>query len=137
MRSDFAEISRRDLRRAASHDYAAIAQFTRLHPQTQARPDLATATTTWKIYALFNHDLGQVFVGATDASADQLPRECATTARQIMDWEHTHHHIDWMERVEEFPTLKHARLYANWLHRDGAFDGVEHYSIGLDEVLVA
>jgi hypothetical protein len=45
------------------------------------------------------------------------------------------HKIDWMEAVEEFPSKRHATAYANWLYREGAFEGTEDYLMGLDAQL--
>ncbi len=92
-------------------------------------------STPWNVYAVFNHDLEQVFVGATSAPSDRLEEECARVAGQIEDWECARHHIDWVASVERFPSLRHARLYAAWLSREGAFEGAEHYVMGLDEAL--
>lgn len=89
----------------------------------------------WNIFAVFNHDLEQVFIGASAGSPDELEAECARTAGEIENWQVARHHIDWVSRVESFPTLRHAQMYAAWLQREGAFEGAEHYVMGLDPAL--
>ncbi|MEQ1500942.1 MAG: hypothetical protein ABMB14_01865 [Myxococcota bacterium] len=59
---------------------------------------------------------------------------CKTIAGEIVDWEPAHHRVS-VEVVEQFPTQRHAKAYANWLLRDGAFEGVENYAMGLDAAL--
>lgn len=103
---------------------------------TPQRTTLRTDTNNWKVFALFNHDLGQVFVSASDAPKANIVRECGTIAGELVDWEATRHRIDWIDTVGEFPTLRHAQLYAAWLKREGAFEGAEEYAIGLDAMLM-
>ncbi len=102
---------------------------------TMREPNLGTATTSWKVFALFNHNLSQIYIGASDAAHTALTAHCAQQASRMRGWEMNAHSIDWMEAVEEFKTLRHARAYANWLHREGAFEGTEDFSIGLDAAL--
>lgn len=90
---------------------------------------------TWNVYALFNHDLGQIFIGASDAPKHSLRRHCAEESVTLVDWSAEAHHIDWMESVERFRTLREARAYAHWLHREGAFEGTEDFTIGLHAAL--
>ena len=85
---------------------------------------------------MFNHDLGQIFIGASDAPRSRLSRHCEQEATSLVDWQRSQR-IEWMEAVEEFPEKDHAVAYANWLYREGAFEGVEDYSIGLDDTLRA
>lgn len=93
-----------------------------------------TKTETWKVYALFNHDLSQIFIGAMSLPMSQMSRACKAVATEIVDWE-PDHHIECLEVVEQFPTERHAKGYASWLLRDGAFEGLEHYAMGLDSAL--
>ncbi|MFT7521745.1 MAG: hypothetical protein ACI9MC_003897 [Kiritimatiellia bacterium] len=93
---------------------------------------LQTQAVNWNVYALFNHDLRQVFLGATQAPPEQVTVECSSTADDMVDWKRAHHDIEWIESVEVFPTLKHARMYAAWFRREGAFEGLENYVVGLD-----
>ena len=87
------------------------------------------------MYALFNHDLEQVFVGACDAPDENLLFACNEVASDIENWDRNRHNIECIEAVEEFPTLKHARYFAQWLKREGAFEGAENYAMGLDHAL--
>jgi hypothetical protein len=75
-----------------------------------------------------NHDLSQIFVGVAN-----LRTACGHVAAEIIDWEPARHAVDYVDVVERFPTERHARAYAAWLIRDGAFEGLEHYAMGLDE----
>lgn len=94
-------------------------------------------TNAWKIFAVFNHDLQQVFVGASDAPMHQMGRECDAVARTLANWQCTTHNIEHIEAVESFPTHRHAQMYATWLKREGAFEGTEHYGMGLQASLVS
>ena len=96
---------------------------------------LNTAHESWKVYALINHDLAQIFIGALSLPLDQMPTACKTIAGEIVDWEPARHKVEWVEVVEQFPTQRHAKAYATWLLRDGAFEGVENYAMGLDAAL--
>ena len=64
-----------------------------------------------------------------------MASECDDTARSIIGWIPTNHRIERHEVVESFPNLEGARRYAAWLHRDGAFEGLENYVMGLDTPL--
>jgi hypothetical protein len=90
---------------------------------------------TWNVYALFNHDLGQIFIGASDTPKHALQRHCAEETRRLKEWSATAHRIDWMESVEAFHTHREARAYANWLLREGAFEGTEDFTMGLQAAL--
>lgn len=90
---------------------------------------------TWNVFALFNHDLGQIFIGASDAPKRSLSRHCAEQSTRLKEWSHAAHDIDWMESVESFNTLREARAYARWLHREGAFEGTEDFTMGLQAAL--
>lgn len=105
-----------------------------LSPQPGSTP-LGTATQSWKVFAIFNHDLEQIYIGASDAPHHALSAHCRTQASALCGWEPRAHNIDWMEAVEEFKTLRHARAYANWLHREGAFEGTEDFAMGLEPEL--
>jgi hypothetical protein len=96
---------------------------------------LNTQNESWKVYALINHDLSQIFIGALSLPISQMPNACKTIAGEIEDWEPARHKVEWVEVVEQFPTQRHAKAYATWLLRDGAFEGVEHYAMGLDAAL--
>ena len=87
-----------------------------------------------KVYALINHDLSQIFIGALSVPMSQIDRECKTIAREIEDWQPAHR-VEAVPVVEQFPTVRHAKAYAAWLLRDGAFEGLEHYAMGLDSAL--
>ena len=63
---------------------------------------------------------------------NEMKAECSTVMTEIPDWECTRHNIERIEVVETFPNLRSAKLYASWLHRDGAFEGAEDYVMGLD-----
>jgi hypothetical protein len=76
-----------------------------------------------------------VFIGASDAPATAMTSTCKTVASEIVDWRRDQHRIEWVEQVEAFPTLRHAKSYAQWLKREGAFEGHEHYAMGLDAAL--
>lgn len=89
---------------------------------------------SWKVYALINHDLSQIFIGALSLPMAQMDGACKSIAGEIVDWEPTQHKV-MVEVVEQFPTQRHAKAYATWLLRDGAFEGVEHYAMGLDAAL--
>jgi hypothetical protein len=97
-------------------------------------PSLNTETESWKVYALINHDLSQIFIGALSLPMAQMDSACKTIASEIVDWEPNRHKV-LVEVVEQFPTQRHAKAYATWLLRDGAFEGVEHYAMGLDAAL--
>jgi hypothetical protein len=84
---------------------------------------------------LFNHDLRQVFVGASDRPMGEMARECDDVAHTIEDWEATRHRIERIEAVEQFATLQSARMYASWLNREGAFENLEDYAMGFDPAL--
>ena len=96
---------------------------------------LRTESNIWNVYALFNHDLEQIFIGASDAPAHALARHCAEQSRRLVNWSPDTQRIDWMESVEGFPTKRQARAYAHWLHRDGAFEGTEDFTMGLQAAL--
>ncbi len=103
---------------------------------TRARnTPLQTQAQSWKVYALLNHDLRQVFIGASDRPMSEMRCECDTAAREIPDWLSAQHNIEKLEAVETFPNLRSAKAYAGWLHRDGAFEGAEDYVMGLDAAL--
>jgi hypothetical protein len=97
--------------------------------------DRRPALTPWRVFALFNHDLRQVFVAASDEPLAAIDGVCRRTAADIVDWEMARHRIERVPTVAEFPTLRHARLYAGWLAREGAFEGAESYAIGFDAPL--
>jgi hypothetical protein len=101
-------------------------------PPQQERLRLGTVSKSWKVYALFNHDLRQIFVGASDAAMDALRATCIETAGEIEAWQRGTHRIECVEAVEEFPSLRHAKNYAQWLKREGEFEGAERYAMGLD-----
>lgn len=90
---------------------------------------------SWKVYALFNHDLAQIFVGAMRLPMAEMKSACSAVGSEIINWEPGRHRIECIEAVEQFPTERHARSYAGWLTREGAFEGVEHYTMGMDEAL--
>jgi hypothetical protein len=60
---------------------------------------------------------------------------CENVAGEIVDWNSHQHRIECVEQLEEFPTLRHAKSYAQWLKREGAFEGHENYVMGLDHAL--
>lgn len=97
-----------------------------------ASNDLHTQTESFKVYALLNHDLSQIFVGVLSLPTAQMRRACRDIAAEIENWEPARHEVECLDVVEQFPTERHARAYAAWLIRDGAFEGVEHYTMGLD-----
>jgi hypothetical protein len=104
-----------------------------------SEPRLQTARAeveaeTWKVYALINHDLSQIFIGALSVPMSQIDRACKSIAAEIEDWEPARQNVA-VSVVEQFPTQRHAKAYAAWLLRDGAFEGVEHYAMGLDSAL--
>ena len=108
----------------------------RLFPNT-TRTRLQTAASeseTWKVYALINHSLSQIFIAAMNTPMSQVDRECKTIAAEIVDWEPARQKVEWVP-VEQFPTQRHAKVYAAWLLRDGALEGLEHYAMGLDSAL--
>ena len=86
----------------------------------------------WKVYALVNHDLEQIFIGATDRPDSELTDECNTVAGEIVDWQKAKHNIECIETVESFPNWRSTMAYVSWLERDGAFSSVEHYLLGVD-----
>ena len=61
-----------------------------------------------------------------------MPATCNETAGELKAWEKGKHRIERIEAVEEFPSLRHAKGYAQWLKREGAFEGAENYAMGLD-----
>jgi hypothetical protein len=87
------------------------------------------------VYALFNHDLSQIFIGAMSIPMEQMKGACKAIAGEIVDWEPARHRVECLEVVEQFPTERHAKSYASWLLRDGAFEGLEHYAMGVDAAL--
>jgi hypothetical protein len=103
--------------------------------QSEPRLQTAAEVETWKVYALINHDLSQIFIGAMSVPMSEIDRECKNIAADIVDWEPTRQKVEWVAVVEQFPTQRHAKAYAAWLLRDGAFEGVEHYAMGLDSAL--
>lgn len=64
-----------------------------------------------------------------------MPQACQSIASEIVDWEPARHRVEWIEVLEQFPTERHTKAYAKWLLRDGAFEGLEHYAMGLDSAL--
>ncbi len=66
---------------------------------------------------------------------NEMADACRTVGGEIEDWEPNRHHLEWIEAVEQFPTERHARSYALWLTREGAFEGLEHYMMALDAAL--
>jgi hypothetical protein len=68
---------------------------------------------------------------------NQIGRECDAVARTLANWQCTTHHIERVEAVESFPTYRHARMYASWLQREGAFEGAEDYGMGLQASLTS
>lgn len=75
-------------------------------------------------------------MSASDAPKAEITRECSALAADLANWETARHRIDWIETVDEFPTLRHAQLYAAWLEREGAFEGTEDYALGVDPILL-
>lgn len=72
---------------------------------------------------------------AANVDRKAMDAHCATKADDLVNWDRRNQRIEWVDCVEEFPTLRAARAYAQWLHREGAFEGVEDYTMGLARAL--
>jgi hypothetical protein len=94
-----------------------------------------STSASWNVYALFNHDLGQIFVGAMCLPMSEMGAACRAVTAEMEAWEPGRHRIEVIEAVEQFPTERHCRSYAGWLMREGAFEGLEDYAMGLDAAL--
>jgi hypothetical protein len=66
---------------------------------------------------------------------NEMTAACRTIGGEIEDWEPGRHRVECVEAVEQFPSERHARSYAIWLTNEGAFEGLEHYAMGLDAAL--
>ncbi len=66
---------------------------------------------------------------------DEMSVACREMGSKLENWEPDRHRVECIEAVEQFPTERHARSYAGWLMREGAFEGIEHYAMGLDPAL--
>lgn len=87
------------------------------------------------MYALFNHDLSQIFVGAMSLPMHEMTDACRTVEGEIENWEPSRHRLERIEAVEQFSSERQARSYALWLTREGAFEGLEDYAMGIDAAL--
>ncbi len=65
----------------------------------------------------------------------EMGAACRAVSTEIENWEPGRHRVEYIEAVEQFPTERHARSYAGWLMREGAFEGLEDYAMGLDAAL--
>jgi hypothetical protein len=98
-------------------------------------PKTSPSSESWKVYALLNHDLAQIYVGALHVPMAQMNAACAAIVTELEDWDTKRHAVECIEALEQFPTERHAKAYALWLSREGAIEGLESYAVGLDAAL--